>query len=287
MTLITALISPFHTDMTLDEEALRRLLRQQVAAKVDGVVMLGTTAETPTLSEAEQERILTIGIEEGRPLRLIAGTGSNSTAGTIAATQRAAAFGYDCALVVSPYYSRPSQEGLIAHFTAVADTSPIPLLLYNHPKRCGVAITADTLAALADHSNIIGIKEASGSLDAIAHAVATIKSKRPDFAIYTGNDSEAYLTHALGGNGVISVASNLIPEVMAAFIQNPALEEHYRLLPLFEALASQSNPIPIKAALNSCGFPAGPLRLPLIAMEATEAATLQQLTGTIVGALQW
>ena len=259
--LFTALITPF-LEGRLDEEGLCFNIAMQEQAGVDGLVILGTTGEAPTLSPTEKERILTLSRQKWKG-PLIVGTGTNCTQTTIEATAQAAILGADAALLISPYYNKPTQEGLYQHFKKVAAHAPIPLILYNHPGRTGVNLEPATLTRLAKLPNIVGIKESSDTLNHEAFQL-------PDFAILSGNDIATFPLMVLGAHGVVSVVSNLIPqemkELVTACMQGDfakAREVHMRLLPLFKASALESNPTPIKAAMHRLGLPAGLPRLPL------------------------
>jgi len=274
----TALVTPFGADGALDEAAFGRLLDAQVAGGIAGLVPCGTTGESPTLSTHERERLIELTVDavsrvngEARP-SVLAGTGTNDTAATIAATRRAAALGADAALVVAPYYNRPNQAMLVAHYTAVADDGGLPVVVYNVPSRTATNVEAATLLALAVHPRIVGVKEASGNLDQIA----LICRDRPDgFAVLAGDDAWTLPVLALGGDGVVSVASNEVPAEMVALCAaaeagewERAREIHERLLPLFRAnFAGAPNPAPVKAALAAMGMIENHLRLPLLALD--------------------
>jgi 4-hydroxy-tetrahydrodipicolinate synthase len=276
----TALVTPFSATGMLDEPALRRFAAWQVLAGIDGLVPCGTTGESPTLSAAERERVIAIVVEAaaaarrpgGRRVVVLAGTGTNDTQVTIRATRRAAALGADAALVVAPYYNRPDQRMLEAHFRAVADEGGLPVVVYNVPSRTGTNVDADTLLRLAEHPCIVGVKEASGNLDQIA----TILRDRPDrFTVMAGDDAWTLAVMAMGGEGVISVAANEIPGEMAALCRAAAAGRwdrarfiHARWLPLFRAnFQGGPNPVPVKAALGMLGLAPERLRLPLLSLE--------------------
>lgn len=273
----TALVTPFAADGTLDETAFERLLEAQLDGGIAGLVPCGTTGESPTLSAAERERLIELTVNaaqsagDPRPT-VLAGTGTNDTAATIEATRRAAELGADAALVVAPYYNRPNQAMLAAHYTAVADGGGLPIVVYNVPSRTASNVEAATLLELAAHPRIIGVKEASGSLDQIA----LICRERPDgFAVLAGDDAWTLPLLALGGDGVVSVASNEVPAEMVALCAAAdagdwatARAIHERLLPLFRAnFAGAPNPVPVKAALAAMGLIENHLRLPLLALD--------------------
>jgi 4-hydroxy-tetrahydrodipicolinate synthase len=282
----TALITPFTTDGALDEAAFRRLVHWQVLAGIDGVVPCGTTGEAPTLSADERDRLIaaTVEIVAERPSRarvqVIAGTGTNDTRATIAATRRAAALGADAALVVAPYYNRPDGRMLDAHFRAVADEGDLPIVVYNVPSRTGTNVDAATFLRLAAHPRVIAVKEASGNLEQIARICA----ERPrDVAVLAGDDAWTLPILALGGDGVVSVASNEIPGEMVALCAaarsgdwDEARRAHERWLPLFLAnFLGAPNPVPVKAALEAMGLLDGDaVRAPLLSLEAEPRAAL-------------
>ena len=284
----TALVTPFTTDGALDEAAFRRLVHWQVLAGIDGLVPCGTTGEAPTLSTDERDRLIamTVEIVAERPSRarvqVIAGTGTNDTRATIAATRRAAALGADAALVVAPYYNRPDGRMLEAHFRAVADEGDLPIVVYNVPSRTGTNVDAATFLRLAAHPRVIAIKEASGNLEQIARICA----ERPrDVAVLAGDDAWTLPILALGGDGVVSVASNEIPGEMVALCAaarsgdwDAARRAHERWLPLFLAnFRGAPNPVPVKAALEAMGLlDSDAVRAPLLSLEAEPRAALDR-----------
>lgn len=275
----TALVTPFTSDGSLDEEAFRRLVGWQVRAGINGLVPCGTTGETPTLSLAERERVISITVEtvgeltsRTRPT-ILAGTGTYDTAATIRATRRAAELGADAALVVAPYYNRPDQRMLAAHFTAVADEGGLPIVIYNVPSRTGSNVEAATFLRLAEHPQIVGIKEASGNMDQIARICSQCPA---DVSVLAGDDVWALAVMAMGGDGVISVASNEIPAEMVAmcaagrsgdFATVRQMQDHW--LPLFQAnFSGGPNPVPAKAAMALMGLiETDTMRQPLLPLE--------------------
>lgn len=293
---LTALVTPFTADGKVDEAAFRDFVTWQVAEGIDGLVPCGTTGESPTLSTAERDFIIGTAVEigHGRGVPVIAGTGTNDTAKTIAATKRAAELGADAALVVTPYYNKPDQRMLDAHYRAIADEGGLPIVVYNVPGRTSVNVEAATLLRLAEHPRIIAVKEASANLDQIQ----TILRNRPDgFSVLSGDDSWTLTVMAHGGEGIISVASNEIPRPMAALCAAAAagdwtearrLHEHY--LALMRINFITVNPVPVKAALSSMGLIRNVLRLPLLpASEAHQAqidAVLREagISGVLAGA---
>ena len=285
----TALVTPFASDGALDEEAFRRLVRWQVLAGIDGLVPCGTTGEAPTLSSDERDRLIAATVETvaERPSRgrvqVIAGTGTNDTAATIRATRRAAALGADAALVVAPYYNRPDGRMLEAHFRAVADDGDLPIVVYNVPSRTGTNVDAATFLRLAEHPRVIAVKEASGNLEQIARICA----ERPrDVAVLAGDDAWTLPILALGGDGVVSVASNEIPGELVALCAaaragdwDAARRTHERWLPLFLAnFQGAPNPVPVKAALVAMGLLDGDaVRAPLLTLDHEPRVALAAL----------
>ena len=289
----TALVTPFTADGALDEAAFRRLVRWQILAGIDGLVPCGTTGEAPTLSPDERERLITITVEVAAErasrdrIQVVAGTGTNDTAATIRATRRAAELGADAALVVAPYYNRPDSRMLEAHFRAVADEGDLPIVVYNVPSRTGANVDAETFLRLAEHPRVVAVKEASGNLDQIAR----ICRDRPrDVAVLAGDDAWTLPILALGGDGVVSVASNEIPGELVALCAaaragdwDAARRIHERWLPLFQGnFKGGPNPVPAKAALVLMGLlDSDAVRAPLLPIDpdgrAAMAVTLRGL----------
>ena len=286
---LTALVTPFTPDGAVDEPAFRRLVSWQILAGIDGLVPCGTTGEAPTLSTTERERLiaLTVEIASERPSRdriaVVAGTGTNDTDATIAATRRAATLGADAALVVAPYYNRPDSRMLESHFRAVADEGDLPIVVYNVPSRTATNVDADTFLRLAEHPRVIAVKEASGNLDQIAR----ICRDRPrDVAVLAGDDAWTLPVLALGGDGVVSVASNEVPGEMAALCAaaragdwDGARRIHERWLPMMQAnFRGGPNPVPVKAALVLMGLiESDATRRPLLPLEDEPRETLGRL----------
>lgn len=264
----TALITPFR-DGEVDYPALAKLIEQQVQAGVDGLVPCGSTGESATLSHDEHERVIAFVIEKAnKRVKVVAGTGSNSTRESINLTRAAKQSGADGSLLIAPYYNKPTQEGLYAHYAAIADAVELPQLVYNIPGRCAVNILPETLARLATHPNIVGVKEACGSLDQIARVIELTAGS--GFATISGDDSLTLPIIAMGGVGSIAVISNLLPkrwvELVRAARENELAKArglHYQLAPLMRALFLETNPIGIKAALALAGVASEELRLPL------------------------
>jgi 4-hydroxy-tetrahydrodipicolinate synthase len=268
----TALVTPFTKGDKIDEKALRRLIGLQIEGGVQGLVPVGTTGESPTLSVAEHRRVIEITIEEARGrVPVIAGTGSNATAEAVELTAFAKEAGASASLQVAPYYNKPTEEGFLRHFTAIADKVDLPLIVYNIPGRTGKNIETATLLELARHRNVVGVKEASGNL---AQVMDLLQARPAGFSVLSGDDNLTLPIMALGGDGVISVASNLVPARMAELAGkalagrwDEARSLHYALLPLFKAIFVETNPIPIKAALAMKGLIEETYRLPMCEMK--------------------
>ncbi|MEN9343473.1 MAG: dihydrodipicolinate synthase [Chlamydiota bacterium] len=281
--LFTALITPFFNGK-LDKEGLRILIQKQCKAKVAGVVLLGTTGESATLSEEEQEEVIRIGIEEAKgKILLFIGTGCNATKETIKTTQRAEKLGADGALVVCPYYNRPSQEGIYEHYRAISQNTTLPILVYNHPGRTGVNIETATLLKIAGLPQVIGVKEASGNLCQVSDVIAEIVSIYPDFVVLSGDDILTLPMLSLGAKGVISIVGNLVPEAFNTLIQaglegkfEEARRLHFDLLPLFKLSCIEVNPTPIKHLMQLAGLPAGSCRLPLYTLKEENQKKLKE-----------
>ena len=266
---LTAMVTPFSADGTVNYEVAERLAVHLAENGTDTLVVCGTTGESPTLSwDEEFELFRVVQKAVAGKAKVMAGTGSNSTSEAIAATQKARSLGLDGSLQVVPYYNKPPQEGLYLHFKAIAAAVPdMPIMLYNVPGRTGQSLAPETVVRLAEVSNIVAIKEASGSLD---QASDIRRSTPPEFGIYSGDDSLTLPILAIGGCGVVSVASHLTGNLLQKMIQNfetgqvaEASQIHAQLLPLFKALFLTANPIPLKAALRLMGWEVGGCRLPL------------------------
>ena len=275
----TALVTPMTADGMVDYEAFARLINWQIESGIDALVICGTTGEASTLTDEEHCQVLKFALEvaDGR-VPMIAGTGSNDTAYAIQLTQFACSIGYDALLVVTPYYNKATQKGLIRHFTAIADASTKPLILYNVPSRTGVNIEPSTYVALADHPMIAGIKEANGNISKIVETAALVGDK---LDLYSGNDDQIVPIMACGGKGVISVLSNLLPGETSALCKKMlsadvagAMALQAKYLPLINALFCEVNPIPVKAAMAAMGFGENIVRLPLTPMEPDHEAQL-------------
>jgi len=273
----TALVTPFRDD-AIDVAAFENLIEGQIAAGISGVVAVGTTGESPTLSHDEREQVirLVVTIAKKRCV-VLAGTGSNATHHAVADTKMAERLGADGALLVAPYYNKPSQEGLFRHFKATAEATALPILLYNIPGRCGVDILPDTVVRLAGECrNIVSIKEASGSVE----RVSELRARLPDeFTILSGDDSLTLPFMAVGAAGVVSVASNLFPAEVCALVrayESGDVKLHRRLFPLFKDLFIEPNPVPVKTALGWRGAISSEVRLPLCEMSEANRTRLRK-----------
>jgi 4-hydroxy-tetrahydrodipicolinate synthase len=264
---IVAIVTPFKNGK-VDEEKLRELIEFQITNGTDGIVPCGTTGESPTLSHEEHDRVIEITVDAVRKrVPVIAGTGSNSTAEALRLTKHAHEVGADGALMVCPYYNRPTQEGLYQHYKFIAENVSIPIIVYNIPGRTGVNLLPETLARLAKISNIVGTKEASGSLKQM-HDVISLCG--PDFDVLSGDDFFTYPLLSLGGHGIISVVSNVAPADMASLVDafdagdlKKAKDLHFKMVPLIDSLFIETNPVPVKAALAMMGKIEYEVRLPL------------------------
>ena len=266
-----AMVTPFRNGK-VDEAKLRELVELHVANGTDGLIPCGTTGESPSLNHDEHRRVVEIVVEAARGrIRVVAGTGSNSTAEAIDLTKHAERAGAAGALVVNPYYNKPTQEGLYRHFRAVAESVAIPILVYNIQSRTAVNVETDTMARLArDVRNIVGVKEASGSLDQMSQVVAACG---PDFSVLSGDDNITLPLLAIGGSGVVSVIANILPRETADLVHaaldgdwKRARDLHYRLFPLARAAFLETNPIPIKEAMAMAGMIEPEFRLPMCRM---------------------
>lgn len=277
----TALVTPFRPDQSLDEEALRRLVKRQAAAGINFVVPCGTTGESPTLTAAEQRRVVEITIEEARRTKtpVVAGAGGNNTAHVIEMAREFQALGADGILSVAPYYNKPTQEGLYQHYKALAAAVSLPIILYNIPGRTGVNIETPTVARLAEIDNIVGVKEASGNISQMAAVLAAVP---PRFLVLSGDDAITIPLMSLGGKGLISVVSNEIPAEMTRLTQlclagdfAGALEIHKKYFRLIEANFVETNPGPAKAAMALMGLLEPVFRLPIVAPKPENLAKIR------------
>nr|WP_279611154.1 4-hydroxy-tetrahydrodipicolinate synthase [Thermostichus vulcanus] len=279
---MTAMITPFTAEGELNYDEAARLADYLVTHGSDGLVVCGTTGESPTLTWQEEFELFRVVRDAvaGRA-KVIAGTGSNSTREAIEATKKAAQLGLDGSLQVVPYYNKPTQAGLYQHFKAIAEASDLPILLYNIPGRTGASLQPETVANLAELETIVAIKEASGMMD-VASEIRRLTPSR--FGIYSGDDSLTLPILSLGGSGVVSVASHLVGLQLQELIQSysrgqhdQALAHHLRLFPLFKVLFIETNPVPVKAALEMQGWKVGRVRLPLAPLQASSLQALRQV----------
>jgi len=276
----TALVTPFR-DGAIDSSAFANLVEAQIAAGITGIVAVGTTGESPTLSHEEREQVIRLAVKTAnKRCQVLAGTGSNATHHAVADTKLAEKLGAEGALLVAPYYNKPSQEGLFRHFKTIADATSLPIVLYNIPGRCGVDIAPDTVARLAKECrNIVSIKEASGSVERISE----LRMRLPDsFTILSGDDSLTLPFMSVGAAGVVSVASNLFPAEVCALVRafesgdvKSATNLHHKMFPLFKDLFIEPNPVPVKTALDWRGAMSGEVRLPLCEMSEANQARLR------------
>lgn len=277
---MVALVTPFTEDGSVDFKRVRELVEWHVQEGTDAILVLGTTAETPTLTTEEEDEIVRIAIEQvaGR-IPVVVGSGSNNTAKAVETSLKYEKMGADALLVISPYYNKANKQGMIQHFLTVADAVNTPIILYNVPARTGISISYEVLEAVCKHKNIVGIKEASGDMSLVSKFSKLIDD---NFTIYSGNDDINVPLMSLGGGGVISVLANILPGVshdMAA----AALEEDFvkarelqiKYMDLINALFIETNPIPVKEAMNMLGLGAGGYRLPLYPMEEKNRAVLK------------
>ncbi|NLW07398.1 MAG: 4-hydroxy-tetrahydrodipicolinate synthase [Clostridia bacterium] len=283
--ILTAMVTPFTDEGKLDLDGAQKLALYLVEHGSDGLVVAGTTGETPTLSFKEKlELFQAVKSAVGDRAAVLAGTGSNDTAASIELSKEAEALGLDGLMLVAPYYNRPPQEGLYRHFKAIAEATTLPVIIYNIPSRTGCNINVDTVVRLAEIDNIVAIKEASGNMD---QATAIMQQAPEGFSLYSGDDSLTLPLMAMGARGVISVAAHVIGPQMQAMVSayvsgdvNKAAKIHQELFPVFKALFISVNPVPVKAALAMLGLPAGPVRLPLVGLNSSEkevlATALQQ-----------
>ncbi len=276
----TALITPFK-DGLVDETGLKRLIEFQVKNSMNGIVPCGTTGESATLSYEEHERVIETAIEAaaGRVL-VIAGTGSNSTSETIMLTRHAEKAGADAALLITPYYNKPTQQGLYEHYKKVAEEVSIPIILYNVPGRTGVNMLPETVARLSEIKGIVGIKEATGDLKQVSDV---LEYSRKGFSVLSGDDFTTLPLLSIGGHGVISVTSNIVPKDISNMVNGflsgnieKAKKLHYRLEPLNRAMFLETNPVPVKTAVSLMGMAEEEFRLPLVRMSAENRARLKE-----------
>jgi 4-hydroxy-tetrahydrodipicolinate synthase len=279
----TAMVTPFDADGKVDEAGLRANVKFQIDHGIHGLVPVGTTGECATLSYEEHNRVIEIVVDEAKgKVPVLAGTGSNSTHEAIMLTRHAKEVGADGALLVVPYYNKPTQRGLYEHYKKIAETIYIPQVIYNIPSRTGVNMLPETMAKLAKLKNIVGVKEASGDLGQIARIIELTKGD--DFSVISGDDKLTLEIMALGGVGVISVASNLLPDKVAKMVDyfrsgdiQTARKINDEISPLFKALFIETNPGPVKMAMNWMGMAAGKPRLPLVELEPQNQEKLRKV----------
>ena len=276
-----ALVTPFDTEGNINYDAFGALIDEQIAAGVDAVCVCGTTGEAATMSTREHLAAIEFCVRRvNHRVKVIAGTGSNDTSAAVYLTQHAQDLGADAALLVTPYYNKTTQTGLIRHYEYIAERTQLPMILYNVPSRTGISFTAETYQALAQHPRINGVKEASGNFALLSHTRCLCPD---DFYVWSGNDDQVVPMMALGAKGVISVASNIVPEIMVK-MSHLCLENDFEAASklqleytdLIDALFIEVNPIPIKAAMKLMGMRAGPLRLPLCDMSEKNLNVLRQ-----------
>ncbi|MGZ4159472.1 MAG: 4-hydroxy-tetrahydrodipicolinate synthase [Neobacillus sp.] len=279
---LTAMVTPFDQNGEMDFNATRTLVNYLIANGSDGLVISGTTGESPTLTTEEKVELFKFVVEvvDGR-VPVIAGTGSNNTRASISLTKQAKEAGVDGIMLVTPYYNKPSQEGLFQHFKAIADSTSLPVILYNIPGRSVVNMSVETIVRLSTIDNIVAVKEASGNLDAMAEIINQTPS---DFTLYSGDDGLTLPVLAIGGAGIISVASHIIGNEMQEMINSfkngnvqEAASSHRNLLPIMRALFTAPSPSPVKAALNLNGIQVGGVRLPLVPLSEEETRALQRI----------
>ena len=281
----TALVTPFSGDR-VDYGKLRELVAMQIAGGVDGIVPVGTTGESPTLSFEEHMKVISEVIDAaGGKCRIMAGTGANCTAEAIELTRHAKDAGADCTLQVTPYYNKPTQEGLYRHFSTIADQCELPVVLYNVPGRTGTMIAAETIAKLSRNANVLGVKEAAGSVERVSEIASLC-----DIAIMCGDDSLTVPMMSVGAKGVISVASNILPAELKAMVDAcekgdyaKALILHKKYFRLFKDLFLESNPIPVKAAMAMLGMIREEYRLPLCEMQSANRDKLKMTLSNALG----
>lgn len=278
---LVAMITPFR-DGEVDEPALRKLVQFHLKNGTNGLVPCGTTGESVTMTEDEQLRVIEIVVEEvNHRIPVVAGTGTNSTAKTIKLTKEAQRRGADAALLVTPYYNKPTQEGLYRHFEAVARATDLPLVLYNVPGRTSVNLAAETTARLAKIPTVVAIKEASGNMDQVSQI---IESSPSEFSVLSGDDSLTLPMLALGGTGIVSVVGNIVPRAMSELVRSyldgniaRARELHYQLFDLCRAMFIETNPIPVKTAAEILGLCSSEMRLPMCPMGESNRQKLESV----------
>ncbi len=269
---IVAMITPFTEDGKIDKAGVEKLINFHIENGTDAILLAGTTGESATLTHDEHKELIKMGVEiAGGRIPIVAGTGSNSTAEALDLTRAAKEAGADAALLITPYYNKPTQKGMYLHFKKIAEEVDIPIILYNVPSRTGINLLPDTVAKLSEIPNIVAVKEASGNLGQMVQIVSKVKE---GFKLMSGDDQLLLPILSIGGTGVISVVANIIPKDMAQMIREweagnvqKAREMYYKMYPLAQAMFYETNPIPVKTAAGLLGLPTGPLRLPLAPMD--------------------
>jgi len=282
--LYTALITPFTDDNKIDYSSLDKILKQQIDAKVDGLVVLGTTGESPTINDDEKSELIKFVVKQCKgKTKIIVGSGANSTDKSIEHSKEAESLGADGLLVVNPYYNKPTQEGLFQHFKAIAESVNIPVILYNIKGRTAVNLETSTLLRLSKVKNIVAVKEASGD---ISQMMDVISKTDNNFSVLSGDDGLTYPLITLGGNGVVSVLSNILPKEMKEFVDTAlsgnfekAKDMHYKLLPLMNSMFIETNPIPCKTMMALQGTIDENFRLPMCKMSDSNKSRLQDIWG--------
>ncbi len=290
----TAMITPMFADGSVDYEGFKKNVSFQLEQGIDGLLPLGTSGETPTLDEDEEEKLIDIAIPavrewnkaHGTDVKIVLGAGSNNTRDAVRYVKRAKEKGADYALVVTPYYNKPSDEGIYQHYKAVSEVG-IPIIVYNIAGRTGKNIPTALLERIAELPNIAGVKEASGNINQMMEVIEKVQGKHPDFAVLSGDDGLTLPLIAAGGDGVISVVTNLCPALMTELVHDSlkgdfaaARKIHYRLQPFFRAAFCDGNPTSIKCAMNMKGLPAGSLRLPLVEAKPEAQETIRKALAT-------
>jgi 4-hydroxy-tetrahydrodipicolinate synthase len=282
---LPAMITPFKEDYSLDEEGLRRNIELLGESGIAGIVPCGTTGESATLSFEEHKRVVEIAVDCSK-VPVVAGTGSNNTVEAIELTRHAADAGATAALMITPYYNKPNDRGMFEHYRLVAEKCDIPIILYNVPKRTGIDLKPEIVAKLAQLKNIVGIKEASGSLSQVSLIIE--QTKGTEFTILSGDDDITLPIMTLGGSGVVSVVANVAPrktvemvKAMASGDIQKARKLHFELAPLVRSMFLETNPIPVKTACRLMGLAAGPLRLPLAPMAPEKEKVLAEVVGRL------
>ncbi|SER73849.1 4-hydroxy-tetrahydrodipicolinate synthase [Salisediminibacterium halotolerans] len=284
--LITAMITPFHEDGTLNTDACERMIEHLISEGSDAIVVAGTTGEAPTLSIDEKSRLFRLAADKaaGRAY-IIAGTGTNSTQAAVQLSEQAETAGVDAVMLTAPYYNKPNQKGMYEHFRTIAEAIDLPVMLYNIPGRTGVNMTADLTVSLAEIENIVSVKEASGDLDQMSNIIERTSA---DFSVYAGDDSLTLPAMAVGADGIVSISSHVIgremKEMITAFAggeHQQASRLHRRLLLFMQHMFIAPSPAPVKAALNLIDFPAGPVRLPMTELDSQDRENVRNVTADL------